>query len=58
MTGHAMSLEDEKDELETGDRATVIPEADEDHPPPNGGYGWVVCFVCLFFARLILAHST
>ncbi len=47
MTSYAMSLEDEKDELEAGDHAVVAPEAIEDDPPPNGGYGWVVCFVRL-----------
>ena len=58
MTSYAMSLEDEKDELEAGDRAAVAPQTDEDDPPPNGGYGWVVCFVRLFFALLILANSS
>ena len=48
MTSYAMSLLDEKDELEAGDRVAVAAEGVDDDPPPNGGYGWVVCFVRLF----------
>ena len=48
MNNHAMSQDDEKEELRTADAIAVAPEAVDDDPPPNGGYGWVVCFVCLF----------
>lgn len=47
MTSYAMSLDDEKDELEAGDRVAVAAEGVDDDPPPDGGYGWVVCFVRL-----------
>ena len=47
MTSHAMTKDDEKDEVQLADAAAVAPEVVNDDPPPNGGYGWVVCFVCV-----------
>lgn len=35
----------EKDESPTADAAVVTPGPVEDDPPPDGGYGWIVCFV-------------
>jgi hypothetical protein len=41
-----MSNAPEKDELQPENVVAVPPEALDDEPP-NGGYGWVVCFVRL-----------
>lgn len=35
----------EKDETPIDDAEMISPAQDEVDPPPDGGYGWVVCFV-------------
>jgi hypothetical protein len=44
-TSHEMSSEAEKEELQTADAVVLAPEFVDDDTPPNGGYGWVICFV-------------